>query len=436
MLQPSDFQQRRTQLARRMKKNSIALIASAPVRIRNGDVEFPYRQHSDFFYLTGFDEPEAVAVLAPGREQGEFILFCREFDPEKALWTGHHAGLEGARETFGADEAFPIAELDKRLPELLENRDRVYFPIGRDQALDLKVMAAVNQVRSRARTGVQAPYEFVAIEHLLHEQRLLKTPAELALVRKAVEVSVLAHGRAMRACRPGRYEYEIEAELLHEFTLHGLRAPAYPCIVASGHNACVLHYTANDRRLEDGDLLLIDAGAECGNYAADITRTFPVNGKFTESQRLIYELVLEAQTAALETVRPGRRWIEPHDAAVRVLTEGLVRLGILQGKTAKLIKDGSYKKFYMHRTGHWLGLDVHDAGAYKVGGKWRELVPGMLLTVEPGLYIAPDCADVEPRWRGIGVRIEDDVLVTPDGCEVLTAALPKQVADIEAWMAG
>ncbi|MGZ8246543.1 Xaa-Pro aminopeptidase [Methylomagnum sp.] len=434
MLSPSDFKTRRKHLMQRMTKNSVALIAAAPARTRNRDTEYPYRQHSDFFYLTGFHEPESLAVFMPGRKQGEFVLFCREFDPEKAIWTGKHAGLEGAREAFGADEALPIAELDQQLPGLLENRDRVYFPIGHDAELDQRVMAAVNVVRGRARTGVRAPYEFVALEHVLHEQRLFKSPAEIGVMRRATEASVAAHQRAMRVCQPGKYEYEIEAELLHEFTRHGMRSPAYPSIVAGGKNACVLHYTENNERLHDGDLLLIDAGAEYENYAADITRTFPVNGTFSEAQRLIYELVLDAQYAAIEEVRPGRRWIEPHAAAVKTLVKGLVKLGLLEGKVSKLIKDEAYKKFYMHRTGHWLGMDVHDVGQYKLNGKWRELEPGMVLTVEPGLYIAPDCTDVDPKWRGIGVRIEDDALVTKDGCEILTAGLPKTVAEIEAFM--
>ncbi len=435
MLQPSEFKQRRKRLARLIKKKSIALIASAPASVRNRDVEFPYRQDSDFHYLTGFDEPDAVAVLAPGRKQGEYILFCREFDPEKAIWTGKHAGLEGARNAFGADEAFPIDEFDKVLPGLLENRERVYFPVGHDPRLDRRVFAAVNDIRARVRTGVRAPFEFVSIEHLLHEQRLIKTPHEIQLMRKAAEISVLAHKRAMRACKPGKYEYEIEAELLHEFTRHGMRAPAYPCIVAGGQNACVLHYTENKDILKDGDLLLIDAGAEHENYAADITRTFPVNGTFTESQRSLYELVVEAQLDAIGRVRPGNRWNDPHDAAVHTLTKGLVKLGLLKGRVSKLIKDEAYKRFYMHRTGHWLGMDVHDVGEYRVDGEWRVLEPGMVLTVEPGLYIAPDCHDVDPKWRGIGIRIEDDVLVTKDGCEILTAGLPKTVEEIEAFMA-
>lgn len=435
MPQPSEFKQRRKQLTRRIKKKSVALIASAATSVRNRDVEFPYRQDSDFHYLTGFDEPEAVAVFAPGRKQGEYILFCREFDREKTIWTGRHAGLEGARNTFGADEAFPIDELDRVLPSLLENRERIYFPVGHNPKLDHKVFAAVNDVRARVRTGVRAPFEFVSLEHLLHEQRLIKTPHEIQLMRKAAEVSVFAHKRAMRACKPGVHEYEIEAELLYEFTRHGMRAPAYPCIVAGGQNACVLHYTENKDVLRDGDLLLIDAGAEHENYAADITRTFPISGTFSESQRLLYELVLEAQLDAIDQARPGKRWNEPHDAAVHTLTKGLVKLGLLEGRVSKLIKEEAYKKFYMHRTGHWLGMDVHDVGDYRSNDEWRTLEPGMVLTVEPGLYVAPECLDVDPKWRGIGIRIEDDVLVTKDGHEILTAGLPKTVEEIESFMA-
>lgn len=435
MPQPSEFKQRRKQLTRRIKKKSVALIASAATSVRNRDVEFPYRQDSDFHYLTGFDEPEAVAVFAPGRKQGEYILFCREFDREKAIWTGRHAGLEGARNTFGADEAFPIDELDRVLPSLLENRERIYFPVGHNPKLDHKVFAAVNDVRARVRTGVRAPFEFVSLEHLLHEQRLIKTPHEIQLMRKAAEVSVFAHKRAMRACKPGVHEYEIEAELLYEFTRHGMRAPAYPCIVAGGQNACVLHYTENKDVLRDGDLLLIDAGAEHENYAADITRTFPISGTFSESQRLLYELVLEAQLDAIDQARPGKRWNEPHDAAVHTLTKGLVKLGLLEGRVSRLIKEEAYKKFYMHRTGHWLGMDVHDVGDYRSNDEWRTLEPGMVLTVEPGLYVAPECLDVDPKWRGIGIRIEDDVLVTKDGHEILTAGLPKTVEEIESFMA-
>lgn len=434
MITPGEFKQRRKLLMRRMKKNAVAVLAGAPAVARNRDVEYPYRQDSDFHYLTGFDEPESVAVFAPGREQGQFILFCRPYDETKAVWTGKHAGLEGAKERFGADEAYPIEELGKVLPELLDQKSVVYFPIGLDGGLDREVVAAVNALRGKVRTGAKPPEEFVALDRPLHELRLRKSPDEIRAIRKAVDVSVQAHQRAMAACRPGIYEYQIEAELAHEFMRHGLRYAAYPSIVAGGGNACVLHYTENADVLRDGDLLLIDAGAEFGNYAADITRTFPVNGRFSEAQRLLYELVLDAQAAAIDKIRPGKSWIEPHDAAVRVLVKGLVRLGLLEGRVGKLIKDEAYKKFYMHRTGHWLGMDVHDVGDYKLDNEWRELEPGMVLTVEPGLYIAPDCLDVEPKWRGIGIRIEDDVLVTKDGCEVLTAAMPKTVAEIEAFM--
>ncbi|MBM4200041.1 MAG: Xaa-Pro aminopeptidase [Gammaproteobacteria bacterium] len=431
---PNEFKQRRKRLMRAMPKGSVAILASAAPSIRNRDVEYPYRQDSDFFYLTGFNECDSIVVLAPGRKQGEYVVFCREHDEKLAVWVGRNAGLEGARDVYGADEALPVAELHKHLPGLIENHERVYYAIGRDDDLDHRVMTAVNAVRARARTGVRAPYEFVAIEHLLHELRLVKSPAEIKAMRRAAEVSAAAHKRAMQACRPGRFEYEIEAELVHEFTRHGLRAQAYPCIVAGGKNACVLHYTDNGDALADGDLLLIDAGAEHENYAADITRTFPVNGSFSEAQRALYELVLDAQLAAIKQVKPGKRWNEPHDTAVRVLTKGLVALGLLEGRVGKLIKDEAYKKFYMHRTGHWLGMDVHDVGDYRTDDDWRPLEPGMVLTVEPGLYIPADCTDVDPRWRGIGIRIEDDVLVTEKGHEVLTAAAPKSVAEIEAFM--
>lgn len=434
MLASREFSHRRNRLMRLMKKNSVAVIASAPAAIRNRDVEYPYRQDSDFHYLTGFPEPEALAILAPGRAAGQFVLFCREYDQEKAIWTGRHAGLEGAISQYGADQAFPITELAQRLPDFLENRDRVYYPVGHQSGLDQSIMAALNDVRLRSRAGIHAPFEFVSLDHLLHEQRLFKSPGEIHLLRKAAEASVQAHKRAMRACAAGRHEYEMEAELLHEFAMHGMRSPAYPCIVAGGRNACVLHYTENDAILRDGDLLLIDAGAEHAGYAADITSTFPISGKFTQSQRLLYDLVLKAQCAALAEVKPGRAWVAPHEAAVSTLTRGLVRLGLLDGEPEALIQSEAYKKFYMHRTGHWLGMDVHDVGAYRVGQAWRELEPGMVLTVEPGLYIAPDCEDVDECWRGIGIRIEDDVLVTRSGHEVLTTGLPRSAAEIEAFM--
>ena len=434
MITLGEFKQRRKALMRQMKKNAIALLASAPAQVRNRDVEYPYRQDSDFHYLTGFDEPEAVAVFAPGREQGEFILFCRQYDETKAIWTGKHAGLEGAKEKFGADEALPIEDFAETLPTLLDGKRTVNYPIGVDKELDRQVMAAVNTLRGKTRTGAKPPEEFVALDRLVHEMRLFKSPDEIQTMRKAVEVSVHAHKRAMQVCRPGMHEYQIEAEMSHECMRLGLRHSAYPSIVAGGHNACVLHYTENADQLRDGDLLLIDAGAEFGNYAADITRTFPVNGRYSEPQRLLYELVLEAQLAAIAKIRPGNTWIQPHEEAVRVLVKGLVKLGLLQGRVYKLIRDEAYKPFFMHRTGHWLGMDVHDVGDYKIDDKWRKLEPGMVLTVEPGLYVPPACMDVDEKWRGIGIRIEDDVMVTQKGCEVLSAAMPKTVAEIEAFM--
>jgi len=431
-----EFLKRRQRLIHDIGKDSIAILASAPRLFRNSDVEVPYRQNSDFHYLTGFDEPEAIAVIAPGQDEGEFILFCREFDPLKALWTGHYAGTQGAKEHFLANQAHPIETLGERLPDLLMNRRRVYFLLGDgSEDLDKTIFNAVRRVRTRARTGVTAPYEFLALEHLLHEYRLSKSEREIELMDQAAQVSVEAHKKAMKASRPGMMEYEIEAVLLNEFNRKGMRAPAYPSIVAAGANACVLHYTENRSELKDGDLLLIDAGVENHSYASDITRTFPISGTFTEPQKQLYELVLKAQLAAIEIIKPGCLWNQPHDLAIAILTEGLIKLGLLIGERETLVKEEAYKRFYMHRTGHWLGMDVHDVGDYMTNGEWRSLEEGMVLTVEPGLYV-PNDSDIDPCWRGIGIRIEDDVLVTQTGYRVLTAGLPKTVVEIESYMAG
>ncbi len=429
-----EFKKRRKHLMQRIGKGNIALIGSASTRARNRDVDYPFRQDSDFYYLTGFNEPNALAVFIPDREQGEYLLFCREFDEKKALWEGAHAGLEGATEHFEADDAFPIDDLNDILPGLLENKTKVFYPMGRDSELDHSLLEWINHIRSQSRTGVVAPGELVSLEHILHEMRLFKSAAELKLMRRAAEVSAAAHVAAMQKCKAGLYEYQIEAELLYHFAQNGLRAVAYPSIVAAGKNACTLHYTENADKLKSGDLLLIDAGAECDHYAADITRTFPISGRFSEPQKQLYQLVLDAQSAALEQIKPGTPWNQAHDASVEVLTKGLVELGLLKGKVKKLIKDEKYKQFYMHRIGHWLGMDVHDVGDYKISQEWRLLEPGMVLTVEPGLYIPVDCKTVDAKWRGIGIRIEDDVLVTAQGHEVLTSAVPKTVEDIEALM--
>ena len=435
-MKQSEFKKRRKQLMQQIGIGNIALIGSAATRIRNRDVDYPFRQDSDFYYLTGFNEPDSLAVFIPGRKQGEYVLFCREFDEKKALWEGAHAGLDGATSHYKADDSFPITDLDDILPGMLEDKGKVYYPMGRDPELDHNLLVWINHIRSQSRTGVNAPGELVSLEHVLHEMRLFKSPEELKLMRRAAEVSTKAHVKAMQKCKAGLYEYQIEAELIYHFIQDGLRAVAYPSIVAGGKNACVLHYTENSAQLNNGDLLLIDAGAECDHYAADITRTFPVSGRFTEPQKLLYQLVLDAQTAAIAKVQPGLPWHLAHDASVETITKGLITLGLLKGKVAKLIKDEKYKQFYMHRIGHWLGMDVHDVGDYKIEKEWRLLEPGMVLTIEPGLYIPADCLTVDEQWRGIGIRIEDDILVTASGHEILTDGAPKTIADIESLMQG
>jgi Xaa-Pro aminopeptidase len=427
-----EYAKRRKQLLRMMDHDSIAIIPTAPVRRRNRDVEYRYRPDSDFYYLTGFAEPESVAVLVPGRDHGEYILFCRERNPDKEIWDGARAGQEGACDIYGADDSFPISDINDILPGLLENKDRVFYTMGRFPDFDQKVLGWVNSLRERSRAGVHTPAEFVSLDHLLHDMRLYKSAAELKVMKQAAEISSAAHQRAMAVCQPGMMEYEIEAELMHTFHRLGSHAPAYTPIVGAGNNSCTLHYVDNNMEMQDGDLLLIDAGAELDCYASDITRTFPVNGKFSKAQRAVYEVVLEGQQAAIEAVKPGNHWNDPHEAAVSAITEGLVTLGLLKGKPATLIKDEAYRKFYMHRTGHWLGMDVHDVGEYKVGEEWRVLEPGMVMTVEPGIYIPAGSKGVAKKWWNIGIRIEDDVAVTRQGYKVLSDAAPKQVDEIEA----
>ena len=434
-LPKTEMQRRRRALMRMMDKNSIAIIPAAPECIRNRDVHYPYRQDSDFLYLTDFSEPESVAVFIPGRKQGQYILFCRERDEEKETWHGRRAGQEGAIADYHADDAFPIGDIDEILPGLLENRDRVYYTMGKDTRFDGQLMGWINQLRQSVRSGAGVPHEFIDLEYIVHELRLFKSRSEMRLMREAAKITREAHIRAMSSCEPGMYEYEIEAEILHAFRRHGTE-PAYPSILGSGENGCILHYTENDCQMQDGQLLLIDAGCEYNGYASDVTRTFPVNGRFTKPQQQIYELVLAAQAAAIARARPGNHWNDPHQAAVSVLTKGLIRLGLLKGSAVKLIKDQAYRRFYMHRTGHWLGLDVHDVGDYKLDDQWRLLEPGMVMTIEPGLYIPAGSKGVNKKWWDIGIRIEDDVLITKDGNEVLTADIPKTIDEIEATMAG
>lgn len=430
----AEFARRRRRLMALMEPNSIAILPSARERMRSRDTEYPFRQDSDFHYLCGFPEPEAVLVLIPGREHGEFVLFCRERDEAHALWHGHRAGPEGACAQYGADDAFPISDIDDILPGLIESRERVYYSMGRSEGFDSRLMGWVNRIRGQAATGAVPPGDFTDLDHLVHELRLKKSAAELKLMARAGEISAAAHCQAMRAARPGVTEYQLEAELHYHFALAGARHPAYPSIVGSGPNACTLHYVENQRTLRDGDLVLIDAGCEYQHYAADITRTFPANGRFSPSQRAIYEIVLEAQHAALQAIRPGNHWNDPHQVTVEVITRGLKELGILKGRLSHLIESGAYRPYYMHRAGHWLGLDVHDVGDYRVSGEWRLLEPGMVMTVEPGIYIAPD-APVAARWRGIGVRIEDDAVVTESGYRLLTDGVPRDPDAIETLMA-
>ena len=430
----AEFARRRKNLMGMMDKHTIAIIPGAREVTRSRDTEYPFRQNSDLFYLTGFEEPDAVLVLVPGRMQGQVVLFCRERDPDMELWNGYRLGPEGAVAYLGIDDAFPIDDLDEILPGLIEGTQRIYYSMGHDDVFDQRVMGWVNQIRKLVRTGAAPPADFTDLAFLLHEQRLIKSAAEVRVMRKAGEISAAAHVRAMQECQPGRYEYHLEAAIQHTFAEHGARFPAYNSIVGSGANACVLHYTENASKMRAGDLVLIDAGCEYQGYAADITRTFPVSGQFSTEQRAIYDVVLEAQRAAIAKVRPGNTWNQPHDATVRVITRGLIKLGLLRGKERELIKAEAYRDFYMHRAGHWLGLDVHDVGEYRVDGRWRQLEPGMVLTIEPGIYIAADNTKVPKRWRGIGVRIEDDVVVTEQGCDVLTGDVPKRADEIEALM--
>jgi Xaa-Pro aminopeptidase len=432
-MKQQEFSRRRRQLMQMVGQDGVAILPAAPIRMRSRDVEYRYRQDSDFYYLTGFAEPDAVAVLVPGRDNGEYLLFCRERDQDKELWDGTRAGPDGAVEHYGADDAFPIEDIDEILPGVIESCSRVYFTMGMYADFDSRVAEWINSLRSGGSRGLHTPQEFVALDHLLHDMRLFKSRAEVSAMRQSAKIAVAAHKRAMRAVRPGLWEYEVEAEFRHEFRRKNAWV-SYSPIVGSGANACTLHYVTNDHRLADGDLVLIDAGCELDYYASDVTRTMPVSGRFSPEQRAVYEIVLEAQLEAIAKISKGNHWNDPHDAAVKVITRGLKKLGLLEGRLPKLIKDGAYREFFMHRTGHWLGMDVHDVGDYKVGDQWRLLEPGMVTTVEPGIYISGK-RRIPKRFRNIGVRIEDDVLVTTNGADVLSKGLAKEPDAVEALMA-
>ena len=409
----------------------VAVFASAPVAIRNNDVEHEYRQDSDFYYLTGFTEPESVLVLATEHPDHASVLFVRPRDPDREVWDGARAGVDGAVKDFGADAAFPISELAQRLPDYLQNHERLLYRLGKDRAFDEKMLAALDATRARSRRAISWPTQIVDPASMLHEMRLFKSKEELSLMQQAASITRDGHLAAMQMAEPGRYEYEIEAALRQVFRKNGSERPAYAPIVGSGPNATILHYRQNDRRIEPGDLLLIDAGCEYGYYASDVTRTFPVNGKFSAPQEAVYRIVLEAQLAAIGATRPGATLEQVHEQALHVIVDGLLGMGLLTGDRQKILDEQLYRPFYMHRTSHWLGMDVHDVGAYFLEQKPRPLEMGMVITVEPGIYIAAGNTAVPPEYRGIGVRIEDDVLVTEGGQLNLTADIPKSVSEIE-----
>ena len=441
-----EFAQRRRRLMDAMEPGAIALVPGAAMQRRNRDIDFAFRQDSDLLYLCGFDEPDALLVLMPERSQGEVILFCRDRDARAEQWDGGICGPERVAERYGVDDGFPIDDLDDILPGLLEGRRRIYLTMGEYPAFDQRLLGYVATIRSREASGAMPPGEFVSLKHVLHEQRLIKSSAEIDLMRQAADISALAHTRAMRNCRSGMTESQLEAELIYEFMRGGARHCAYPSIVGSGANGCVLHYTDNNSTLENGDLVLIDAGCEYQHYAADITRTFPVSGVFSAAQRALYDIVLAANAAAIAQCHPGASFNAPHDAAIKAMVEGLLTLGLLQGSAAEVIESGAYMQFCPHKSCHWLGLDVHDVGDYRLADDWRSLQPGMVLTVEPGLYIAADASiygnneyskaaeATLQNSRGTGIRIEDDVLITDTGCEVLSHRVPKTADAIEALM--
>ncbi len=435
MITQAEYQERRANLAQKLPADSIAIIPAAVEANRNGDAHYRFRQDSNFYYLTGFDEPNALLVIEAGKECRS-ILFNRPRNALEEQWTGTRLGQEGAKSVLGMYAAYPVSSISEELPKLLAGKSAVYYALGRNPELEKMVIHALNNIKGQVRRGSKAPEVLGDLEPILGEMRLFKSDAEIDLMRKAASISVDAHKRAMQACKELEHEYELEAELTYEFSRQGCRSVAYDPIVGGGENACILHYTDNNKPLRHGDLVLIDAGGEYANYAADITRTFPINGRFTPEQKTIYELVLKAQKAGIASVKPGVAWNTIQQIMVKILTAGLCELGIIQGDVDDLIAQEAYKPFYMHNSGHWLGLDVHDCGHYKINNEWRPLEAGMVLTVEPGLYISSNIHGVHKRWCGIGVRIEDDILVTKSGHEILTAALPVDVDDIEALMRG
>ena len=426
-----DFSSRRKKLSELVLDDSVILLCSSNIKSRNSDSDYPFRQDSNFYYLSGFNEPESIIVIRPSAKKRKYVIFCRDRDPLREQWDGFRSGQDGAREVYGADEAYSISLINEIMPELLEGSKNIYYSMSSPCGLDKRINIWVDQIRLNTRAGAEPPQNLLSLDSIIHEMRLLKSDEEIEVMKQAAEITTEAHIRAMKAVKPGMFEYQLEAEYLYAFNKNGARAPAYNSIVGGGNNACILHYVENNSELKDGDMVLVDAGCEYKYYASDVTRTFPVNGSFTEEQKQIYSVVLEAHKQSMDQLKPGNKWNLAHEKSVEVIVEGLIELGIIKGSKQEAIDTGEYSKYYMHRIGHWLGMDVHDVGSYKQDGDWRDLEPGMVMTIEPGIYILDSLEGVEDKWKGIGVRIEDDVLVTQEGFEVLTPDIPRSIEEVE-----
>ena len=427
-----NFLERRSELSKKVLDDSAIIVASSPVKSRISDTDYLYRQDSNFYYLSGYEEPESILLIRPYAKKDNFIIFCRDRDPLKEQWDGFRSGQTGAVQDFGADKSLSISSVDSLMPELLEGAKNIYYSMSSPCGLDQRINTWVDQIRLNTRAGAEPPQNLLSLDSVIHEMRLLKSDEEIEVMKQAAEITTEAHIRAMKAVKPGMFEYQLEAEYLYAFNKNGARAPAYNSIVGGGNNACILHYVENNSELKDGDVVLVDAGCEYKYYASDVTRTFPVNGSFTEEQKQIYSVVLEAHKQSMDQLKPGNKWNLVHEKSVEVIVEGLIDLGIIKGSKQKAIDTGEYSKYYMHRIGHWLGMDVHDVGSYKQDGDWRDLEPGMVMTIEPGIYILDSLEGVEDKWKGIGVRIEDDVLVTKKGFEVLTSDIPRSIEEVES----
>lgn len=432
----SIFSERRSQLSEKVLEDSAIIISSASVKSRISDTEYAYRQDSNFYYLSGYEEPESLLLIRPDHDKEKFVMFCRERDPLREQWDGFRTGQEGAIEQYGADVAHSINSINQMMPSLLEGVKNIYFSMSAPCGVDLKISDWIESIRKNTRAGAEPPQNLLSLDSILHEMRLIKEDYEMNLMRQAANITTEAHVRAMQAVTPGMFEYQLEAEYLYAFNKNGARSPAYNSIVGGGNNSCILHYVENNAELQDGDLVLVDAGCEYQYYASDVTRTFPVNGKFSPEQKEIYSIVLEAHKQSMEQAKPGNKWNLMHEKSVEVIVEGLLSIGLLKGSKEEIIEKGEYSKFYMHRIGHWLGMDVHDVGSYKQDGDWRELEKGMVMTVEPGIYILDSIEGIDDKWKGIGVRIEDDIAITDSGFELLTPDVPRTIEEVEQTVQG